>query len=121
MGLAERTLFLGPQPRVSEFYSAMDVFVLPSRFEGFGIALLEAQVNGLPCLCSDTVSPSSNVTGQVRRLSLASGAEKWALETARVIKESPHRMAASNFARNSEFEISCAAQKLKDRYLDLLK
>ncbi len=120
MGLADRTLFLGPQPELSKLYSAMDVFVLPSRFEGFGMVLLEAQANGLPCLCSDAVSPSSNVTGRVRRLSLAAGAEEWARETLQAIKNSPHRGAALDLAQNSEFEVSCAAKKLQERYLGLL-
>ena len=29
---------------------AMDVFLFPSRFEGLGIALIEAQATGLPCV-----------------------------------------------------------------------
>lgn len=48
-------LFLGKRFDIERYYSAMDLFVLPSNFEGYGIVGVEAQVNGLPCLFSDKV------------------------------------------------------------------
>lgn len=50
---------------VEKFYSAFDVFVLPSHFEGLGIVLIEAQANGLECVASDTVPRDANVVGNV--------------------------------------------------------
>ena len=47
--------FLGrlPVARLSALYEEHDVFVMPSRFEGFGIALVEALAHGLPCVARD--------------------------------------------------------------------
>lgn len=42
--------------------SAMDIFAFPSKYEGLGIALLEAQISGLPCVASDVV-PKDVVLG----------------------------------------------------------
>ncbi|MGX7678034.1 glycosyltransferase family 4 protein [Jatrophihabitans sp. DSM 45814] len=44
--------FLGPVPvaTVQTLYDTHDLFVMPSRFEGFGIAFVEALVRGLPCI-----------------------------------------------------------------------
>jgi glycosyltransferase involved in cell wall biosynthesis len=49
-GLGDRVTVLGavPPERISELYLASDLFVLASRFEGYGMALTEAIVHGLP-------------------------------------------------------------------------
>ena len=45
-----------PQSEVADWYRAASVFVYPSRFEGFGLPVLEAMASGTPVLCSDTPS-----------------------------------------------------------------
>jgi glycosyltransferase involved in cell wall biosynthesis len=55
--LEENVMFLGIRSDVNEIMQAMDVFVLPSRFEGLGIVLIEAQAAGLPCVTSKNVVP----------------------------------------------------------------
>ena len=52
-GLGDRYRILSRRSDVNELLTAMDVFVFPSIFEGFGIALLEAQAAGLRCVASD--------------------------------------------------------------------
>ena len=52
-GLDGRYQFLSGRKDINELLAAMDVFVFPSVFEGFGIALLEAQAAGLRCIASD--------------------------------------------------------------------
>ena len=57
--------FLGWQEHVEEYLQAMDVFCLPSVFEGLAISAVEAQAAGLPCLLSDTIDRESAVTDLV--------------------------------------------------------
>ena len=61
--VADKTLFIGEVNNVPDYMQMMDCFVLPSRFEGFGIALLEAQAAGIPCYTTKEVVPIEvNVT-----------------------------------------------------------
>ena len=56
----------------------MDVFLFPSRFEGFGMAMIEAQASGLFCVASDVLPESTDVDGRSVFLSLNISDEKWA-------------------------------------------
>ena len=53
---ADCIIFWGATENPEYLYSAMDVFALPSRFEGLPVVLLEAQISGLPCIVSDKVT-----------------------------------------------------------------
>lgn len=50
---------------IDEYYDAMDVFLLPSLYEGFPVSLVEAQVSGLTCIVSDTVDSTSKINENV--------------------------------------------------------
>lgn len=51
-----KVIFYGITNDLAALYSVMDVLVLPSKYEGVPLTLIEAQANGLPCLISDKVS-----------------------------------------------------------------
>ncbi|ARS54108.1 glycosyltransferase [Kushneria konosiri] len=52
-GVSERCWFTGYRSNVASFLPYYDIYVMPSRSEGFGLALLEAMAAHLPCVCSD--------------------------------------------------------------------
>jgi len=53
LGVAERVRFTGWRDDLPRLHAAMDVFALPSRWEGLPYALLEALASGLPCVSTD--------------------------------------------------------------------
>lgn len=79
LGLGEKVIFAGRTDRVERYYAAMDVFAMPSVFEGFGLAAAEAQANGLPCVLSDRVPELADIGGHVRFLPIGQGTEPWIL------------------------------------------
>lgn len=78
LGLDKDVVFAGAHTNVEDYYQAMDVFLFPSRYEGFGMAMIEAQANGLSCVASDVVPIETNATGKVIFLSLNACASVWA-------------------------------------------
>jgi glycosyltransferase involved in cell wall biosynthesis len=77
LGVAEKISFVGLQAEVAPFLSAIDVFLLPSHFEGFCISLLEAQANGLPCLASSVIPDEVRVTPSVNTSGLDEPVTIW--------------------------------------------
>ncbi len=62
---------------VSPFLNSLDVYVMPSKFEGLGISLIEAQAMKLPCVISDKIPKEAIVSANVRVLSLNDKKEIW--------------------------------------------
>lgn len=64
--LTKRILLLPATSDIAKYYSAMDIFVLPSIDEALGIVGIEAQANGLPVLASTGVVREMKVSQNVR-------------------------------------------------------
>lgn len=62
-GIQDRVHFLGSRDDVADIMKCCDLFLLPSKFEGLGIVLIEAQASGLNCLASDVVPKLANCGG----------------------------------------------------------
>ncbi len=78
LGLRNKVLFLGSYEDISGFYQAMDVFVLPSIYEGLAMVAIEAQCAGLGCVLSDRIADEAKILKSVRTLSLGAPKEEWA-------------------------------------------
>jgi glycosyltransferase involved in cell wall biosynthesis len=53
LGIQEKVNFLGYRDDIPNIYSILDILVMPSRWEGFGLALVEAMAMGLPIVCTE--------------------------------------------------------------------
>jgi glycosyltransferase involved in cell wall biosynthesis len=82
--IVNRVHFLGQRVDVNEILQCADLFLFPSLFEGLGIAIVEAQAAGLPCIASDQVPALANC-GKVETLSLSVPPDVWAKEVIRII------------------------------------
>ena len=115
LGIAEKVRFLGVRSDVTDLMQAMDVFVFPSLYEGLGIALIEAQAAGLPCVVSDTIPHEAYLTDLVDSESLSAPAEKWA-EKILAKRAIPRTDRRAEIAAHG-FDITTEAVKLQEFYL----
>lgn len=76
--LDSRVTFLGARNDVDKIYQVMDLFILPSLFEGLGIVALEAQASLLPCVLSEKVPKNVKVNDNVTFVALRDTPIHWA-------------------------------------------
>ena len=115
-----RVLLLGKQEQPAQYLQAMDVFLLPSFYEGFGIVNVEAQASGLPCVVSSAVPESASVNSNFYRLSLSDGVEKWSdFITSMSYERLPY--GSGEKIKEAGFDIEDSAKKLRLIYQELAK
>ncbi len=115
----EAVKFLGNRNDVDELYQAMDVFVMPSFFEGVPVTGIEAQFAGLQCVFSDKVPKEVDLLERCEFYPLTMDSEKWAERIIECI-ESQDRTKFSQIAENSQYNIQNAYDILQKLYLNIL-
>ena len=117
--IENKVQFMGVVSNVYDYLNALDVFVFPSRFEGLGIVLIEAQASGLPCIINDTLTDEINLTDQVHRISLNAPKKDWVntiLDT-----KVDNRLNGYEIVNNSPFNIDKEVLHLQQIYDNLTK
>lgn len=104
-GLVESVKFLGTRNDVNKLYSAMDMFLLPSKFEGLGLVFIEAQISGVHCFGSDQVPREVEVTENMKRLPLSKNSVYWAEEMIKAGTAQIDRKNVRLKLEKSDFEI----------------
>ena len=69
-GIQRNVIFMGQCNNMQAIYSAFDIFILPSLFEGQPLVGIEAQVSGLECLFSNNVPKEVDITNTSKFLSI---------------------------------------------------
>lgn len=69
--------YMGVRMNVCDYLNGMDCFVFPSKYEGLGITAIEAQVNGLPTICSEYVPIEAKISELFISVSLNSSLDNW--------------------------------------------
>ena len=119
LNLEEYVILLGVRDDVPDLLSAFDLFMLPSRSEGLGIVLIEAQINGLQCLVSDNVPAESNILDKVTYLSLEEENSTWAQKVCEIKSlGDAERTVDLKVVREAGYDIEVESKKLQNFYLE---
>ena len=90
--------------------------MLPSKFEGLGIAFLEAQCSGLPCFGSDGVPAEAAVTELMHRISLQKRPEEWAVEIQRTMEQKEERRSRGETFQQAGYTLKSGSHELFQLY-----
>ena len=118
LNLNKKVVFIGQSNKVQDYLMCMDVFILPSLYEGLGIVLIEAQTSGLPCLVSKNVVPlESKITNLVKFIPLSYPAQYWAKEALNLANQNNIRYSRKSEIIAAEYDIIENSKKLERYYL----
>lgn len=117
MKLEEDVIFYGTSSDISGMYSAMDVFVFPSLFEGFPVVAVEVQAAGLPFILSDTVAKTAKLTDSTIYVPLQESNATWA----KIILDAfEHKKESDLTELRKQYDIKLKAKELGEFYEGLL-
>jgi glycosyltransferase involved in cell wall biosynthesis len=111
-------MILGIRKDVNLIYQAMDVFILPSLFEGLPVTGIEAQASGLPCFFSDVITDEIGITNNSHFISL-DRENQWINSILEINdRESNDRGVYFYLIRDSKFNVKNSAKILEKMYLN---
>jgi glycosyltransferase involved in cell wall biosynthesis len=119
LGISDAVIFAGFRPNVAAFYSALDIFILPSLLEGTPMALLEAMSTQLPVIASEVGGVGRIVQNEKNGLLVPpANAEELASAMIRLLRhpEEADRMAVDALTTIAE---RYSAKKMTDAYMNL--
>lgn len=117
--LENSVLMLGSRSDVNELLQAADVFLMPSKFEGLGIVLIEAQAAGLKTYTSANVVPKEvKITQLLEFIPLEKSAEDWAKI---IVALEYKRICTTEVIKKNGYNNAENAKKLEQRYIHMVE
>jgi glycosyltransferase EpsF len=119
LNLQDYVIFAGLRDDVNEIYQAMDVFVLPSLYEGLPVVGVEAQMSGLYCVFSDAMTSEAKLLDSTLFMNIFNdSADEWA--ECILSEQSYKRSDVSGQANIKKYDINDEAKKLEMKYIEIL-
>ena len=119
LSLQSSIIFVGNTSEPSKFYSAMDIFLLPSLYEGFPFVMIEAQANGLPCVISNQITNEVCILKTTHQLPIEKNTiNQWVdrIENIDLVEE---RRKAIQILEKQGFEIKEETKHLESMYIKM--
>lgn len=116
LGLSDKVLFLGVRSDVNKIMQSMDVFLLPSNYEGLPVVGVEAQAAGLQCVFSDNVTKEVAITQNTQFMSLSEPNNEWAKYISSLKNTESKKNTSDSITRNG-YNIEKTVKELESLYI----
>lgn len=116
-GLEDSVLFLGLRTDINDIMSAIDVFVLPSLYEGLPVVGIEAQASGVKSVISDTITKELDITGLIDFVSLDESPKHWAERILRY-NEGYERKNMHDAVSGAGYDMVTTAKEIETFYIE---
>ncbi|WP_309121659.1 glycosyltransferase family 1 protein [Paenibacillus sp.] len=115
LGVRPNVRFLGVRDDVQRIMQAIDVFVLPSLYEGLPVTLVEAQSAGLRCVISDTITKEADFGAGLIEYAALNDIAEW---TCKILQPAVERRDTAQLVRNSGYEIKDICESVQKFYIN---
>lgn len=119
LNISDKVLFVGNVCNANEWYSAFDLFLLPSIWEGLPVVGVEAQAADLPCIFSASITREIGFSNKVSFISLENQ-DAWVKAALQGLKNK-ERKDGTELISAKGYNISFEAGKLQEKYINLFK
>lgn len=116
LNLEEKVIFLGITDKVEDYLQIMDIFLLPSKYEGLPIVGIESQASGLKCFFSKNITEELRITDLCEFLDINISPKKWAEEILKY-KNSYERKNMVKEIEKAGYSIKLSVKELESIYL----
>lgn len=120
LNLTDAVKFLGVRNDINNIMQGIDVFLLPSLYEGLPVVGVEAQASGSLCILSSNMTKETKVIETTKFLDIYDEPKEWAKSILEEYKKFKRKDTKQEII-NSNFEIKSEAKKLQNDYLELYR
>lgn len=117
--LEKQVCFIENVFSIEDYFQCMDIFLLPSFYEGLPVVAIEAQAAGLPCLLSDTISKMAVITEKTKQFSIKE-LEPWVSSCLDCKIEKVHENTSLQL-KKAGYDLNKESKRLEKIYQDILR
>ncbi len=122
LGIKAQVTYLGRREDIQQFYNAMDIFLLPSLYEGLPVVGLEAESCGLPVFFSTEVTREADACKLGHFIDLTETEDVWANEILKTVYENISiRKSHAKEVAEAGFDSAFESIRIQKYYLDAIE